>query len=294
MRDRAEQGDATAPSDMRVPLSQSGSPDDDGPTAHLSIHQGSLDPLLDRGGHAQHPTELVVTPGDLHRRTIKHRFERAKQPRDTIDCVEPADIAERVLVADGGTTPTLLDRVDRIPLLEALLQEMDTATAMLARVLGTAPQQTVSRVERARTAIETTTGYHPVRIAGLRDWCADRETPVAADCRDLLAGVLAVERQLRAQTDHATSQGMLVRQVCRTLRECNGRNWGEAFPTIERLWLCGVTTLSATLADLVAAIGTATAVELHLHTRPVSGALLRDRLPEIFAVPDPGREVFTE
>lgn len=259
-----------------------------------TVHNGSLEPLLDRGGHAHQPTELVIAPNDLHQRTLKQRFARARQPRDTIRCVSPIDIATELQTASQNNPPELLDRVDRLPLLEHLLEETDAPAARLTRVLGVAPRENVDQVEQARNTIETITGYHPTRVAAIREWCTQHDAPAANDCRDLLEGVLGMEQELRARTDEMTSQGALVRKACQRILTQEGQSWDTAFPTIERLWLCGISIPAASLLDLVAAVGRATDVDLHLHVRPVSGTLIRDRLPELLAVPQPGQEVFAE
>jgi len=260
----------------------------------LTIHEQDLDTLLGRGGHARRPTDLVLAPVAIHRRTLKHRFVCANEPRDTLRLTGPVDVAFELVTATNDSDPEILDRVDRIPLLEQLLQENPDARNPFRQVLGKAPATAVNEVEQARTRIETVTGYHPRRVSAIREWGDPRQSTEAADIADQLEGTLAIEEHLREETEHATSKESLVRRATRNLVESDGRAWRERYPSIERLWLCGLSTLSVTMTDFIAAILATTDVEVHLHTRHASGPLHANGLPGRFDVEQPGAEVYTD
>lgn len=260
----------------------------------LTIHEQDIDSLLGRGGHAREPTELVLAPVAIHRRTLKHRFVRANKPRDALRLTGPVDVAFELVTATNDCDPEILDRVDRIPVLEQLLQKNPDARNPFRQVLGKPPATAVNEVEQARTRIETVTGYHPKRVSAVREWCDRRQSTETADIADRLEGTLAIERHLREETEHATSKESLVRRATRNLVESDGRAWRERYPSIERLWVCGLSTLSVTMTDFIAAILARTDVEVHLYTRHASGPLHANGLPERFDVEQPGTEVFTD
>lgn len=260
--------------------------------SRVTVHQDDLAPLLDRGAHAESPTELVLMPLDLHRRVFKQRLSSAEMPRDAHRLTEPVDVAGRVLEPTGDSQPSIVDRIDRIPLLEELLRTETAAADAFERVLGTPAAESVKSVEQARTEIESVTGYHPTRVGALRKWCASRATPPARDGRDLLEATLTIEERLRERTGKATSTGAVVRRAARVLSSGDVARWESVYPSVERVWVCGLSTIPASLVDLVASILATTNVEAHLVTRPVSGPVLAERLWDGVAVADPGQEVF--
>jgi len=260
----------------------------------LTIHEQDLAPLLKRGNHAQKPTDLVFAPVAIHRRTLKHRFISANKPRDTLRLTDPVDVAFELVSRTNDCDPEILDRIDRIPLLEQLLQNNSDARTHFRKVLGKPPVTAINEVEQARTRIETVTGYHPKRVRDIRGWCKHRHSTDAADVADRLEGTLAIEHQLREETDHATSTESLIRRASRGLVESDGRSWRERYSSIERLWVCGLSTLSVTMTDFIAAILATTDVEAHLHARHTSSPLHAAGLPDRFDVDAPGTEVFTD
>lgn len=260
-------------------------------TEHVSLVDAPIEALLEHGRHAVRPTDLVIIPGSHHRRTIKQRFAQAAVPRDSVSCVSPRDIADELHKAAWGESPAQLDRADRLHLMELALEQQEMVLAQLARVLCVTPTADLEAVERARSAIEEMTAFHPSRIDALRQWSRESTGPVAADCLDLLEGVVALERTLRRRTDHATSSGMQLRSALRELDRTGGQLWAKARPSIERLWLCGVTAPTASLCDLLNTVGRRTSTQVHIGARSVSGAVIRARIDAGCAVSDPGTEV---
>jgi len=260
--------------------------------SQITIHHDDLTPLLNRGAHAQTPTELVMMPLDLHQRVFKQRLIRADTPRDAHRLTEPVDVAGQILASSGASQPSIVDRIDRIPLFEELLEAEPAMANAFERVLGTPAAESVTSVEQARTEIESVTGYHPARVGALREWCASRATLAARDGRDVLEATLMIEERLRKRTGKATSTGAVVRRAVRVLNSGDEARWETVYPSVERVWVCGLSTIPASLVDLLTSILTTTDVEVHLVTRPVSGPVLAERLWDGVAVSNPGREVF--
>lgn len=260
-------------------------------TERLTIHDDGITPLLAQGGHAQTPSELVIMPSELHRRTLKRRLTDIGVPSDAFRFAKPRDVAEQMLVAALATPPTALDRIDRLQLLETVLETDGPARTHLQRVIGTSLPATLKRVEQVCTEIESITGYHPERVAALQEWCDTTTTPAAADTRDLLVGTLAVERQLRERSGKLASSDAVVRRACRILT-ADPSVWETAFSAIERVLVYGVSTLSAALVDLLASILQATELEAHVGCRPASGGVTATRLRTVLDISSPGQEVF--
>jgi ATP-dependent helicase/nuclease subunit B len=259
-------------------------------TERLTIHHDGVAPLLARGRHAETPTELVIMPSELHRRTLKRRLSRASTPRDAFEFVKPRGVADALLATAVASPPSALDRVDRLRLLETEVAENATARRHLQRVIGPSLSANVERVERACTTIESLTGYHPDRVAALRAWCEATGTTAAADTQDVLAGAIAVERSLHEQSERLVSSDAVVRRACRALM-ADASTWPAAFPAIDRVWVSGVSTVSAALGDLLASCLRQTTVPVHVGCRPASGPVIETRVPRLLSVATPGEEV---
>jgi ATP-dependent helicase/nuclease subunit B len=277
--------------DDRAPV-RSGT-DGDALVSRIEFHE-NLTPLLEQGAHVVAPTDLVLAPVDLHRRTIKHRLADADRLRDSLRLCGPADVATALLDGPAGDPPGTVDRIDRIPLLETLLQEHTEIADRFRVVFGVPPADSVKAVEQARREIETVTGYHPHRLDAIRTWCRQNEQPAAADAGDVLEATVAIERRLRRRTDRLTSKEALVRQASRDLSRRGAELWYQRFATIKRVWLCGLSTISATRADLLTSLLTTTDVDVHVTSRHASGAILRERLPGLLGIDEPGAEVFAD
>lgn len=258
----------------------------------ISFCGDDLSSLLKHGEHAETATELVLAPVDLHRRVIKHRLADEGRPRDSIRLCKPVDVVTDLLETTTGDTPGTVDRIDRLPLLKDLLQRHDEVAERFQLIFGAAPAESVKLVEQARTEIESITGYHPERVDLFREWCHNRDDPVGADGLDILEATVEIERQLRRRTDRVTSKEALVRWGCREVSRSNGDLWTDKFAHIDRVWLCGVSTITASLGDLVTCLTSMTDVDVNIYVRDASGTVLRERLPQVVDIEEPGKEVF--
>lgn len=257
----------------------------------LSIQNHPIEGFLDYAEHAVQPTELILVPGSHHQRTIKQRFAQADKPTDTVVFSSIEDIATDLQVEEGIEPTSRLDRADRLALLERIVETDETLCAQLALSLGVTPAVAIETVERARAAVESMTGYHPERIGAIREWCRRREGPTADDCLNLVDGVVGLERELRQQTAHATSSEMQLRRAIRLLSQRGSQLWMDAYPSIERLWVCGLTAPPASLCDFLGVAAAVTDAQVHLDARPVSGELIWSRIDTVCDISDPGTEV---
>lgn len=262
--------------------------------SRLRFHDDGLSALLERSKHAVSPTELVLVPVDLHRRVIKHRLADENHPRDAFRLCRPVDVGAELLEATTGEQPGTADRIDRLPLLEQALRNHTTVAERFQVVFGASPIDSVKLVEQARTEVESITGYHPDRIERFRTWCEKRDDPLGADGLDLLRGTVEIERDLRQQTDRVTSKEAVVRWACREILESDGVLWQQRYPTIDRVWLCGVSTISATLVDFLSCLLSTTDVDVHVYVRNTSGVVIRERFPQLLGIEAPGKVVFED
>ncbi|MFB6296735.1 MAG: hypothetical protein ABEH66_07870 [Halobacteriales archaeon] len=281
--------------------------------------QAHLDGLLERAILTEHPTELVIAPVELHQRNLTLCLTDADRPLDAIEIVAPTAVASAVLETMGWSAESL-DYVDRLRDLEAHLAGDTDATDCFRRLLAGEPAAKVDVVEQARTEIETITNYHPTRVAAFRQAADSLAAPIEGDARDLLTGSLAVERALRQRTPtdtdtdsdtttaadaatatdpdsaEATSEEAVWRRATRALMETDGAAWTEAYPSIERVWVVGLSTVPAPLADLGAAIASTTATETRFVVRAASGRIIEPRVEDAIGGirPTLGQEVFND
>lgn len=265
-------------------------PSDEGLGTAISVHDRPIETLLTHGGHAVRPTDLVIIPGAHHRRTVRQCFAQTDTADDTVVLMAPGTISDELQAAAEDTRTPRLDRADRLGLLERVLEADERLCARLALPLGVTPTADTEAVERARAAVDAVTGYHPERIGALRAWCERRADAAAEDGRDLIDAIVALERELRQHTTHVISAEMHLRRAVQGLHRQH-RLLRDARPSVERLWLCGLTAPSASLCDLLGVVATATDVQVHVGVRPVSGDIVRSRIETVCETPDPGAEV---
>ncbi|PGF17202.1 hypothetical protein CP556_14535 [Natrinema sp. CBA1119] len=258
----------------------------------VAVSIGTVEPLLNRAGQTQSATDLVIAPVELHRRNLKRRLTNAGLPLDAFRFTEPGHVASLVLAKKGRATGSL-DRVDRLALLGEILTEETEVTDRFRMILGGKPGQNGKAVEQVRTELEAMTNYHPARVDGFRRVAESVPAPIDADACDVLTGTIAVERELGRRTSKATSERAVVRRATRALAGADGSAWAEAFPTVERVVVVGLSTVPAPLVDLVAAIAATCDVEVRWMLRRGTGPFLKTRLTELLAVPTPGRVVVT-
>lgn len=264
-----------------------------GRTVEFTVHRAGASPRGDRAAARGDPsdptsalaswarrsettTDLVLTPEQLHRRNLKHALAADARPRSSLRFAEPVDVARDVAGASAETRT--LDRVDRLRLLDDVLAAPDGEIAGLRAVLGTDLPAHAEAVEAAREELDVVAGGHPARLDALSD-VADSLPPVAArEAADLLDGVAAVGRELDARTDAAVSDVPVFRAGCDALAASDGAAWDDAFPTVERLCVAGVSTLGSALLDFLGHVAAFTDVEVHLFLRAATGPRIADRL----------------
>lgn len=258
----------------------------------VTVHIGDIDPLLDWAEHASQGATVVLAPVELHRRNLKLRLTETNRPLDAFAFTGPVPVASTVL-ATVGKSSDALDYVDRLAFLEEILDAEHEATERFRMVLGGEPAQCGTAIEQARRDLEVTTNYHPVRVRAFRKAVDVAPSPVDVDTRDVLAGTLAVERALRRRSEKSPSDGSLIRRATRALTTTDGSAWTKAYPAVDRVALVGLSTIPATLVDLLTGLSAACDVEVHLFLRRGTGPFLTDRFGDVCTVSNPGRVVVT-
>jgi hypothetical protein len=256
------------------------------PTA-LTISIDREADLLERARRQSRPTELLVAPVELHRRNVQRRLREARLPNDTFTFDDPGGVSRRLLTAADRSTETI-DRVDRLALVRSLLSGSPAALSLPPGVVARDPQS----IEQIRTEVEAITNFHPERVDAWRRTASGLYDPIDIECDELLRTALDVEQALRDRTETATSEAALVRRATRSLLASDGDDWRAAYPEIERVSLLGLSSLSATDADVVAALLATTSVDVDIHCRRGTGDSLAHGLVGLLDVDDPGTEVF--
>ncbi|WP_284014720.1 hypothetical protein [Halobaculum litoreum] len=267
------------------------------PTDHpFEIHHGTVPALTERADRTPASTELVLTPTRLHRRNLRDRLRRANAPQSVFTFAQPLDVARR-LAGERGARTECLDRVDRLYHLEVAVREARDHGADwhrdLAVSMGTDLADSAERVEHLRAEVETTTGFHPDRLASLRAAARDIEGPDREDALARIDAAVALQRTLADRTDTAPSADAITRGATRELAAEGQPLWNDVYADIERVTVAGVSTLGATLVDFLGSVGRATDAdtELRLHLRHATGEPLAERLPDLCSVERPGATV---
>ena len=260
-------------------------------TDGLTLHCGDEHQIFERAQRCSRPTDLIVSPVELHQRNIQRRLREAGRSKDTFSFGDPVEIAIDLCTAANHDTTTI-DRIDRLTLLRSILNaqsaEAQREISLPPEYAGVDPQP----VEQLRTEVETATNFHPERIAAWRETATTLDAPVNHDTNAILDSAIQTEQALRDRTGNAISETELLRRATRSIQETDGSVWDATYPHIERLSLVGVSSLSAPHTDLVHAMLAATSVDVHIHFRAGTGEYLTNRVNELLGVEDPGREVF--
>lgn len=256
------------------------------------VHVGDVELLLGWAEHASTVSNVVIAPVELHRRNLKLRLTEANLPLDAFAFTGPSAVASHVMET-AGEPAKALDHVDRLALLGDILGGENEPTERFRLVLGGEPAQSGTAIEQARREFEVTTNYHPDRVRAFRQAVESAPSPIDVDADDLLDGTLAVERALRRRSKKAPSDGELVRRATRIVTDTGGAAWTDAYPAVERIAVVGLSTVPATLVDLLTAVTSRCDVEAHLFLRRGTGPFLEQRLTDVWAVPNPGRVVVT-
>jgi len=255
----------------------------------LSLHVGDEMQLLDRARISSEQTEIILAPVELHRRNIQRRLREAELPRERFRFIDAVDMSEDLLDTRGISTKSI-DRIDRLSLIRRLLDEsMSSLTVSLPVGISTRDSQ---HIEQIRAEVETITNYHPERLTAWSATVEELSEPIDADTEELLELALDIERGLRAQTGKVVTDGDCIRSATWELSRTDGEVWLETYSDIERVSLFGLSTISATYADFLNAVASTTSTEVHIHFREATGPYLKDRLPALFDISEPGTEVF--
>jgi len=251
----------------------------------LTLHVGHEESLLDRIREESASKELVLAPVELHRRNIQRRLREARTSKDGVEFLDPTDVGTELLRNTDRLTKTI-DRIDRLSMIRSIHTEEQQS------VVGAAVPADAQAVEQVRTEIENVTGFHPERLARIREAARNHPVPVDADSIELIEAAVSIERALRKQTEKHVSEVEIVRHAIRAVRESRGELWQTTFPEITRLSLVGVSSISAAQADLLHVLLGTSSVPVHVHFRRGTGSYLSRRLPELFDIDAPGEVVF--
>lgn len=262
----------------------------------FATHIDTVPHLLKRATRAPTTRELVLTPTQLHRRNLRDRLRRNDAPQSVFQFAQPLDVA-RQLADEQGVQTECLNRIDRLHHLETALQDARNSDqdwyADLAVSMGTDLVATTEAVERLRAEVGTTTGFHPERLAALRDLAAGLDSPAREDALARIAAAVTLQQDLAERGDDAPTNDAITRRATRELAAEGQSLWSDSYANIERITVAGVSTLGATLIDFLATIGRESGpdVEVHLHLRHATGDQLNDRLIGLSSIDTPGRTV---
>lgn len=256
----------------------------------LTLHVGDEMQLLERAGHVQQPSEIILAPVELHQRNIQRRLREAAKPKESFTFDDVVGVSRRVLNATDVPTAAI-DRIDRLSLVRGLLDETVSSSPTITLPAGVSSHDP-QHIEQIRTEIETITNFHPERITAWAATADELPEPIDADTAELLETALDVERGLRTQAEKAISDIELIRRTARELTATNGTVWKETFDNIERLSLVGLSSISAPYADFIHAIAATTSIDVYIYLRRATGDYLSERVQTLFDVSGPGTVVF--
>lgn len=252
---------------------------------NLTLHVGNAESLLERAESSSEQNELIFAPVELHRRNIQRRLRESEIPHSGLHFSDPAEVAVQLLETADLSTITI-DRIDRLSMIRSVLSAENSSIS--SPTIPSDPQS----VEQIRTEIETVTGFHPERIGALREISADLTAPIDKDSTEILDAAVTIEQLLRQQTTKSVSDVELVRRATRVILSTHGDVLQEAFPSLNRVSLVGVSSIPAAHIDLLHAILTSLSVPVDIHFRLGTGTYLSQRLSQLLDVTEPGAVVF--
>ena len=256
----------------------SSQPNPNRPIRLENVHICAEDELVDRAYRTRQPTDIVLAPEQFHRRNLKRAIADANRPRSSLALLTPATVAGEIVATDSGTDPTVLDRTDRLRLVEEILDSQPGDVARLNRVFGASLTAQLERIEAAREELSLLTGHQPSRLSAFESVCTGIESVASLDARDLLIGVSSLEQHLRDQVDVYASPEAVLETGRNLLRDSGGEIWRERYPAVERVNVVGISTLGTPLLEFLAALGRETSVTVHLYLRAYTGPRIANRL----------------
>lgn len=260
-------------------------------TDRLTFHVGGEERLFERARRCGQPSELVVASAELHRRNVQRRLREQNLSKEAFVFDDPKGVSRKLLAA-AGESSNAIDRIDRLALIRSVLADAADRESHSISLPPGMRSHAPDHVEQIRTEVEAITNYHPERVTAWRRTAGDLYAPIDAEATELLTLACDVERELREQTPKAISEIDLVRRATQTLVATNGTAWTDAFPSLERVTLFGLSSLSAPHADLLHALVATTPVTVHVHFRKATGAYLQTRAAALFDIDTPGEVIF--
>ncbi|MBP1987192.1 hypothetical protein [Halolamina salifodinae] len=236
---------------------------------------GEADALLDRAARAPTPTEFVVTPERLHRRNLKRRLAERAAPRSSLRLIDATVVAGDLLDAAGTQTETI-DRIDRLKHLDTLLDHDTEANDRLRAAFGSDLTARAETIAAAHSRVGEMTGWAEGRLDALSAVASSLPGVAPRDTADVIAGVRALEQGLAERVAPVHSRETLLPAAAERL-QTDPDLWREAFPSVERLSVAGVSAVDAPLLDLLDAAASA-GVDVTLSLRPGTGPAIVDRL----------------
>lgn len=251
----------------------------------FTIHIGDLSHLWEEIARAPTPRHLVVTPTDLHQRNLEERLRKHQWPHSNFEFRRIGELAGEI-TGEQMPVSTALDRVDRLALIQEVIEEADgTVYDHLAAALGVPLEKHIERLERTRSEFELVTGFHPTRMEAFVSMLGDQRDPSTEETLDLLAGVSRLhrdlQRRLSSNGDTLPTQAVSKTSLlCRALRiqQATQSTWTDVYPSIETLSVTGTSMLTAPIADLCRLVSQTTDVDVHVHLREASGPQIRRQL----------------
>ncbi|GAB3420004.1 hypothetical protein GCM10027435_22140 [Haloparvum alkalitolerans] len=252
----------------------------------FTVHVGEADAIRREADRARSPRHLVVTPVRLHRRNVQRRLREDGEPRSGFEFLRLVDVARRVNEAataieagpDERPETESLDRLDRLALTRRVLRGGSSGVAgPLGRTVGTPVEDHAERIERARVGLEMVTAFHPGRLDALEAAIDALDGTARADARDLVGGLLALQRELDDRSPVAVSDAALLRVATATAAAAP-EAIEAAYPDADTLSVAGVSTLTASLEDFLFVLGGETSIDVHLYLRHGTGPQIGDQL----------------
>ncbi|WP_262181595.1 hypothetical protein [Haloarcula laminariae] len=234
--------------------------------------------LYSRAGRAERPTDIVMTPEQLHRRNLKRAFARRSQPRSSLALRTPADVAQKVIATQSGSPPDMLDRLNRIQRLETILADNPDSYDELKPVFGTDLTASIEQIEVARQELRLMAGSDTDRLTAVRNVADGLSAVGAADTSALLSGLQRLDMQLRENTTGVVSESALFERATRVVEATDGAAWVEAYEHIERIAVAGISTLGTPLLEFLHSLSVTADLEVALYLRAGTGPRIRYRL----------------
>ncbi|MFD1635370.1 hypothetical protein ACOZ4L_16845 (plasmid) [Haloplanus ruber] len=187
-------------------------------------------------------------------------------------------MATELIATAKESDPAVLDRMDRLRVLEDLLVSPSGDASRLSRVFGTSLTTQLDQIEAAREEVLLLTGNQPTRHSALETVCDELDGVASRDALDLLTGISSLEKQLRNSVEEYTSSAAVLEAGAEVVTGSEGSVWQNKYSGIERINVVGISTLGTPLLTFLTAIGRETSSTVHLYLRAHTGPRIASRL----------------